>query len=41
MNAEVIVMNLGGVNCYLLKSESGFVLMETGFPTRRSVLLQK
>jgi glyoxylase-like metal-dependent hydrolase (beta-lactamase superfamily II) len=34
-------MNLGGVNCYLVKSKIGFVLVDTGFSMRRSVLVQK
>jgi hydroxyacylglutathione hydrolase len=41
MNPEVTIINLGGVNCYLVKDETDFILVDTGFSTRRSVLLQK
>lgn len=41
MNPEVTIINLGGVNCYLAKSKTGFILVDTGFSTRRSALLQK
>jgi hydroxyacylglutathione hydrolase len=41
VNPEVTIINLGGVNCYLVKSKTGFILVDTGFSTRRSALLQK
>lgn len=41
MSLEVTTINLGGVNCYLLQSDQGFVLIDTGFQTQRSKLEQK
>jgi len=38
MSSEITTINLGGVNCYLLRSEKGFVLIDTGFQTRRARL---
>lgn len=32
MKQEIIRINLNGVNCYLGKSEEGFVLFDTGGP---------
>jgi len=41
MSAKVTTINLGGVNCYLLQSEQGFVLIDTGFQTQRTLLERK
>ena len=38
MPIEVTTINLGGVNCYLLWSDQGFVLIDTGFQTQRKKL---
>lgn len=38
MSSGITTINLGGVNCYLLRSETGFVLIDTGFQTRRARL---
>jgi hydroxyacylglutathione hydrolase len=38
MPSEVNRINLGGVNCYLLRSPKGYVLIDTGFSTKRTVL---
>jgi len=38
MSSDVTTINLGGVNCYLLRSATGFVLIDTGFQTRRARL---
>ena len=40
MPSETTVINLGGVNCYLLPAGDGYILIDTGFPGRR-VLLEK
>ena len=41
MPSEVTIINLGGVNCYLLKAGDGFVLVDTGFQTQRAKLEQR
>lgn len=49
MADNIIRIDLNGVNCYLLKGDSGFVLVDTGghlvmdkqFTNRREILLQK
>ena len=38
MSCGIVTINLGGVNCYLLRSETGFVLVDTGVQTRRARL---
>lgn len=38
MSIEITAINLGGVNCYLLRTEQGFVLIDTGFQTQRAKL---
>jgi len=41
MHSEVKSMNLGGVNCYLAKCADGYILMDTGFPTKRDALVRE
>jgi hydroxyacylglutathione hydrolase len=36
-----ITINLGGVNCYLLRAGEDFVLIDTGFANKRAVLERK
>lgn len=36
----IVVINLGGVNCYLVKSPTGFLLVDCGLSTHRKRLLQ-
>jgi len=40
MKYELKSINLKGVNCYLLKTKNGFVLIGTGFKSKR-VMLEK
>ncbi len=41
MNAEVQWINLGFVNCYVIKTDAGFFLVDTGVPALRDALLRK
>jgi hydroxyacylglutathione hydrolase len=41
MSQEMVTINLAGVNCYLLKSATGHVLIDTGFSNRRAFLEKK
>lgn len=36
--AQVTCVSPGGVNCYLVRADRGFVLIETGGPSKRAVL---
>ena len=36
--AETTRISLGGVNCYLARADRGFVLIDTGGPSKRTVL---
>ena len=38
MPEEIITINLTGVNCYLLKTDSGYILIDTGFSFRRKAI---
>ncbi len=38
---EIKTINLGGVNCYLIKTADGFILIDTGFPFNRDNLLKE
>jgi hydroxyacylglutathione hydrolase len=38
MPLEMIVIDLGGVNCYLVKTAAGYILIDTGFAAKRSEL---
>jgi len=41
VNPNVVAINLGGVNCYLVKSSAGFLLVDAGLSTQRRRLLQE
>jgi hypothetical protein len=36
MTQEIKTINLGGVNCYLIKAGDGFILVDTGFSSKRA-----
>ena len=38
MSKGIEIIDVGGVNCYLLEADDGFVLIDTGFPTKRMFL---
>jgi hydroxyacylglutathione hydrolase len=43
MTSEITTINLGGLlglgaNCYLIRTESGFILIDTGYSPKRAVL---
>ena len=38
MTQEIKAINLGGVNCYLLKEGHGSILIDTGFSSKRAIL---
>lgn len=38
MTKGIEIIDVGGVNCYLLEAEDGFVLIDTGFPAKRLFL---
>jgi hydroxyacylglutathione hydrolase len=38
MTQETRTINLGGVNCYLVKAGDGFVLIDTGISSKRGIL---
>jgi glyoxylase-like metal-dependent hydrolase (beta-lactamase superfamily II) len=38
MSQEVKTINLGGVNCYLVKTDDGYILIDNGFSTKRADL---
>ena len=38
MTQEIKTINLGGVNCYLVKAGEGFILIDTGFAFKRAYL---
>jgi glyoxylase-like metal-dependent hydrolase (beta-lactamase superfamily II) len=38
MAQEIQTIDLGGTNCYLVKTDSGHILIDTGFPFQRSKL---
>jgi hydroxyacylglutathione hydrolase len=41
VNPEMVAINLGGVNCYLVKSPASFLLIDAGLSTQRKRLLQE
>lgn len=41
MSKEIRTINLGGVNCYLVNTDRGFFLIDTGFSTKRAKLEQE
>lgn len=38
MPQDIIIINLGGINCYLIKNNTGFILVDTGISTKRNKL---
>lgn len=38
MPSQIEAVNLGGVNCYLLSAGDGYILVDTGFTSKRSEL---
>ena len=38
MTREIKTINLGGVNCYLVKAGEGYILIDTGFASKRAYL---
>jgi len=38
MTQEIKTINLGGVNCYLVKVGGGYILIDTGFSSKRAYL---
>ncbi len=38
MTSEIKTINLGHVNCYLVKTGDGFILIDTGWATKRTEL---
>jgi glyoxylase-like metal-dependent hydrolase (beta-lactamase superfamily II) len=38
---RITQINLGGVNCYLVRTEGGFVLIDAGFAARRKALVRR
>jgi flavorubredoxin len=38
---ETTIINLGGVNYYLVKTGDGYILIDTGFSTRRTTFEKK
>ena len=40
MTSEIKIINLGGVNCYLAKTDVGYILIDTGFLSKRVKLEQ-
>ena len=38
MTQEIKTINLGGVNCYLVKAGDGYILIDTGFASKRAYL---
>ena len=41
MPVEIKCINLGGVNCYLAKTDHGYILIDTGFLSKRAKLEQE
>ena len=41
MTSEIKIINLGGVNCYLAKTDVGYILIDTGFLSKRARLEQE
>jgi hydroxyacylglutathione hydrolase len=38
--ANFILSRFGGVNCYLVQTDTGFILIDTGFPSQRAALVK-
>ena len=40
MTSEIKIIGLGGVNCYLVNTHQGYILIDTGFLSKRAKLEQ-
>lgn len=38
MHTLITTINLGGVNCYLIQSDTNYILIDNGFPAKRTFL---
>ena len=38
MSQEIKAINFGGVNCYLVKGSDGYIMIDTGFSSKRAYL---
>ncbi|EKD28094.1 MAG: beta-lactamase [uncultured bacterium] len=38
---KMTTINFGGVNCYLIKTDTSFILIDNGFPVKRDFLVNK
>ena len=38
MTSEIKTINFGGINCYLVKTDAGYILIDTGCPAKRTDL---
>ena len=41
MSQEIKIISLDGTNCYLVKTDSGYILIDTNFPFQRSKLKEE
>ena len=35
---DIKIINFGGINCYLVKTDTGYILIDTGYPAKRTDL---
>jgi hydroxyacylglutathione hydrolase len=41
MPQEIKTINLGGINCYLVKNRAGYCIIDTGYPAKRTELQRR